>query len=128
MIEARVNGNTKDKQLIMLFKNKNSGSVANDPSRLAFALIQKSVARSCVAKHIRQALQESPVEGESIVNKIHVQWDPAIKLVDGEPEPGFSTDPSIAPFVYEKIPFAGYDVDGKKIGKKAARKAKNGKK
>lgn len=122
MIEARVNGQTKDKQLMKLFKT--SGSVANDPSRLAFALFPPSIAGHCTGQHVRQALQESPVDGQSLVNKIHVQWGPDVKLEGGKPRHGAD----VVSLVYNKIPLSGYNVDGKKTGSKAARKGKNGKK
>ena len=83
MIEARVNGKTKDKQLKILFST--SGSVANDPSRLAFALIPGSMKDFCLGRHIKEALQASPVEGGSIVNKVLVLWSHAVPWKDGKP-------------------------------------------
>lgn len=112
MIEARVNGGTKNKQLMTLFKT--SGSTASDPSRLAFALFPPSIASHCKGQHVRQALQESPVDGQALVNKIHVQWGPDVKLEDGKPRHGVN----VVSFVYNKIPLSGYKVDGKRIEKK----------
>ena len=120
MIEARVNGQTENKQLMKLFKT--SGSVANDPSRLAFALFPPSIASHCTGQHVRQALQESPFDGQSLVNKIHVQWGPDVKLEDGKPRHGAN----VVSFIYNKLPLSGYKVDGKKAVNKAARKGKNG--
>ena len=112
MIEARVSGQTKDKQLRKLFNV--SGSLGRDPSRLAFALIPTSMVSYYEGRYVRQALQESPVEAESILNKIHVQWSPAVKFVDGHP---WVIDGAI-PYVYNKIPVAGFNVDGSKAKKK----------
>ena len=118
MVEARVNGATKDKQLKRLFQN--SKSTASDPTRLAFVLIPQSMADHCKGQHVRQALQESPVEGALRVNKVHIQWRPAVKLKDGKPR----FEAGIMPFVFEKIPFAGYNVDGTLVRKKDKEKKK----
>ena len=117
MVEARVSLQTKDKQLRKLLAF--SGSLGRDPSRLAFALFPMSMAKYYQGRYVRQALQESPVEGESILNKIHVQWSPAVKFVDGQ---AWIIEGSM-PFIYHKIPLAGFNVDGSKIKKKG-----NGKK
>lgn len=118
MIEARVNGQTENKQLIKLFKT--SGSVLNDPSRLAFALFPPSMNGYCTGQHVRQALQESPVDGQSFVNKVHVQWGPDVKLEDGKPR----QEANVVSFEYNKIPLSGYKMDGTRVEKKG----KNGKK
>lgn len=113
MIEARVNRNTKDKQLQKLFNT--SGSVARSRTRLAFALFPTSVADSCLGHHVRQALQESPVVGKMVVNKVHVRWNPSVKWGDD----GKAIYPDeMPPFVFEKIPFVGYNLDGTMITKK----------
>ena len=118
MVEARVSSQTKDKQLRKLLAF--SGSLGRDPSRLAFVLFPMSMAKyECDGRYVRQALKESPVEGESILNKIHVQWSPAVRFEDGH---GYIKEGAM-PFIYHKIPIAGFNVDGSKIKKKA-----NGKK
>ncbi len=111
MIEARINTKTRNKQLRKLIQG--SGSAIRDPGRLAFALIPKGMNGHCKGQHTRQALRESPVEGHSVVNKVHVQWDPAVKFEGDKPRMGANS----VPFLFEKIPFHGYRVDGTKIGK-----------
>ena len=112
MIEARVSGQTKDKQLQRLFNF--SGSLGRDPSRLAFALIPASIISFFEGQHVREALQESPVEGASILNKIHVQWSANVDFVDGH---AWVID-GAQPYVFNKIPVAGFNVDGSKAKKK----------
>ena len=112
MIEARVSGQTKDKQLKRLFNF--SGSLGRDPSRLAFALIPASMISFFEGRYVREALQESPVEGESILNKIHVQWSANVDFVDGN---AWIID-GTQPYVFNKIPVAGFNVDGSKAKKK----------
>ena len=68
----------------------------------------------CQAIYIRQALRESPIEDKMIVNKVHVQWSADVQW-EGD-QPCFAGQDK--PFVFEKIPFAGYDVDGKQASKK----------
>ena len=114
MIEARVNTKTKDKQLLKMFRNRGSASLATDPSLLAFALFPKSMDGHCLGQDVKQALKESPVLGESVVNKVHVQWSPAVTWEDGKPR--FAA--GVKPFVFEKIPFEKYNVDGSKAKKK----------
>lgn len=111
MIEARVNEKTKDKQLKRLLQT--SASVARDPTRLAFVLIPKSMDRHCKGVHVKKALQKSPVEGKSIVNKMHLLWDPLINWEGNTPRYAAH----MKPFVFEKIPFKGYDLDGIPIAK-----------
>lgn len=106
MIETRISGATKDKQLKRLLQT--SASVSRDPTRLAFVLVPKSLDGHCMGQHVRQALRESPVEGKSVVNKVHVQWAPTVKLEDGKPR----FNPGSTPFIFEKIAFEGYNVDG----------------
>lgn len=120
MIEARISFQTKKKQLRRLFNV--SGSLGRDPSRLAFALIPDSMFEFIEGKYVRQALQESPVEGESILNKIHVQFSANVELVDDD---ALVTD-GTEPFVFNKIPVAGFNVDGSKV--KAKTKKGKGKK
>ena len=112
MIEARVSGQTKDKQLKRLLNF--SGSLGRDPSRLAFALIPTSMIKYYEGQYVRKALQESPVEGESMLNKIHVQWSSNVKFVDDR---AWIKEGSM-PYVYHKIPLAGFNVDGSKAKKK----------
>ena len=114
MIEACVNGKTKDKQLLKLFRARISGSVTTNPSRLAFALFPKSMDGHCKGQDVKQALKESPVGGESIINKVHVQWSPAVTWENGKP----SCAAGVEPLVFEKIPFEKYNVDGSKAKKK----------
>lgn len=113
MIQARVNGNTKDKQLKKLFNT--SGSTANDGTHLAFALFPKSVADSCLGHHVRQALQESPVMGQLVVNKVHVRRNPDVKWGD-DGQAIYQADVPL--FLFEKILFVGYNLEGAFITKK----------
>lgn len=74
MVEARVNGATKDKKLKRLFRN--SKSTASDPTRLAFVLIPQSMADHCKGQHVRQALQGSPVDEQgaySVASRCEVE-------------------------------------------------------
>ena len=73
----------------------------------------------CMGEYVRQALQESPVEGESILNKIHVQWSANVDFRDGQ----VWVRDGAAPYIYNKIPLPGFNVDGSRVKKKA-----NGKK
>ena len=116
MIEARISGQTKDKQLQKLFNV--SGSLGRDPSRLAFALIPTSLVNYYEGRYVRQALQESPVAGESIVNKIHVQWSSDVRFEDDSP----LVREGASPYVYNKIPMAGFNVDGSRAVKKGRSK------
>ena len=118
MIEACVNGKTKDKKLSRLFRT--SGSVANSPTRLAFALFPKSMDGHCLGRHVKQALAESRVKGQSTINKVHVQWSPAVTFLENG-KPRFAA--GVVPLVFEKVPFDKFNVDGSKAKKKA-----NGKK
>lgn len=54
------------------------------------------------------------------MNKVHIQWRPAVKLKDGKPR----FEAGIMPFVFEKIPFAGCNVDGTLVRKKDKEKKK----
>ena len=112
MIEARISGQTKDKQLKRLFNF--SGSLGRDPSRLAFALIPETMVSFFEGQYVRQALQESPVQGESILNKIHVQWSANVDFVDDD---AWLIDGAM-PYVFNKIPVAGFNVDGSRAKKK----------
>ena len=61
-----------------------------------------------MGQHVRQALRESPVENKSVVNKVHVQWAPTVKLEDGKRR----SNAESMPFVFEKIAFEGFNLDG----------------
>ena len=106
MIETRVHGQTKDKQLKKLFKT--TASLASNQTRLAFALVPTRLAGYCTGDHVRRALQDSPVPGRTVVNKVLIAWSPNVRWVAGMPhlKVGFP------PFVLERIPFEGYNVDG----------------
>ncbi|KAL9067125.1 MAG: hypothetical protein Q9161_007117 [Pseudevernia consocians] len=115
IIEARINNNTKDKQLKKLLLT--TGSLAKDRTRLAFALVPAAMTGYCPGDYVRRALQESPVPGKPVVNKVHVRWSPSVKW-DGD-APFYKV--GFAPFLFEKIPFAGYRLDGTAAPKKKER-------
>lgn len=48
------------------------------------------------------------------VNKVHIQWSSSVKWDGDKPLPQVG----VAPFVFEKIPFQGYKLDGTAISKK----------
>ncbi|KAF6231878.1 hypothetical protein HO173_009961 [Letharia columbiana] len=106
MIEARVNGKTKDKQLKKFVKT--TGSLAKIRTCLAFALFPRATADYCLGNYVREALQASPVKGEAVVNKVHVQLSPSVTWEGDQPLAEVGTPP----FVFEKIPFPGHKVDG----------------
>ncbi len=112
MIEARINGNTKDKQLKKLVKT--TGSQAKDRTRLVFALVPKAVNGHCQGDTVRQALRQSPISGKTVVNKVHVQWSPHVKW-EGDWR---MRKVGVAPFAFEKVSFEGYEVDGTVASKK----------
>lgn len=102
IIEARINGNTKNKQLKKLFKT--TKSLAKNQIRLAFALFPTDLKHYCMGHHVKQALRESPVAGKPVVNKVHVQWSPSVKW-DGDKKP--LTQAGFPPFVFKKDPICG---------------------
>lgn len=112
MIEARVNGKTKDKQLKKFVKT--TGSLAKIRTCLAFALFPRATADYCLGNYVREALQASPVKGKVVVNKVHVQLSPSVKWEGDQP----LAKVGAPPFVFEKIPFPGYKVDGTVVSKK----------
>ena len=75
MIEARVRMNTKDEQLKKVFNT--TTSLAKNRTRLAFALFPTSLEGRRKGHHVRQALQTSPVEGKTAVDKVHVRRSPS---------------------------------------------------
>ena len=113
MIEARVSRKTKDKQLKKLFL-KSSTSLGRDLTLLAFALVPTGIKEYCMGKDVRQALELSPIEGKTAVNKVHIQWSPSVTWDGGKPTP--QTGSGL--FAFEKIPFQGYNLDGTRGSKK----------
>ena len=69
--------------------------------------------------YIRRALQESPVNGPSILNKIHLHWSSDVKIVDGKVVDGQAcVHIDDMPLVSTKIPVSGFNVDGSKVAKR----------